>query len=1366
MATHDPGGLNPETHHRAILTTRFALALHSAGWRDHQPTGSIFKSEPESSGLATLPLSPDEDAAVRRIQSLYDTAVARVPAPLLTFPLPYPHDAHNAAHLPWASDARPSEFTPSFTDDASAVPIWKELVLEVASGRALSRPGLSYGLVFMVVGRSGKPRIIYWPRHLNAILAHLPVSYGSIRDLFTILTTVGIKVDLKSAFRSVRVTEDDTLYLAALVDGVCIIFTALPFGLASSPAIFTYALRDTLRRMGIATPATDAAISTLASFVDDLGRSAISTLHTLLAAETLIRALLVDGWWPSVAKSFLWPAANLYYTGMVAMFPRHAVAIHQDRATSLLHLISTITVPADLLHDANHALWDPVLDVLPPHVGGDARQPLPPATFNFSEPPFRLGTSTHIDRLSFAALRKLVGVAAWFQTILPYLCVWRRLVEEPVYSGEWSVAAVRALITFAAALPHLASRPRSILRPHPTALVITDASDTGWGAYVRVADTVVLLADSLPVDLHGASAPLREAYGARQAVRATFHLNVPFNSSHILMDALTVVGAADGGMRSRAFAPVLASFSAWEIQGLRLDFTHEGRDQGLHPLVDALSAAAAPPMWCLLPSVALDLWHAIGGWDVHLCTDYTHALAPAYTTAAAAGAREAVLARLSSSTPPSTSWGWLGHGPDAPPPPGTVAFAFPRWSHLNPLLARWREHRYSLLLIAPLHPADFWAPALVQFAQDCTAVWALPLSASYPPVELRPADQRLDPRPLAAYWYAGSAPQRLRGLPPFATAAPTPLACYTRGSALGTPADTAYARSGHCPGDGPLAGLLLATAAARPPTYSAPAPRADTRPRATSAPPPRATLGTLLAPPPTARTHRLHHAPPPTRPLVRPHARAPPAAPPAAAAAPPPLPPPHAAAPPPPPPPHAAHASPAVGGGEAVPLTLGTLTTRILAFAAGAAPHIVDTHVDPRLAPGLADAADAARRGHASSDPSAGRSRGERVPRYMVQLVQHLHAEDAPAHLHNIEALAASYAMMRLAPAPPLGWQRTSPPSVLADLSAFAAAATRAGVPGIPPYCGPRAAAGLIARGAKERPEHSAAFPIHLSFLLTAPPSVARDALTIMSFFCLRTGILPLLAREMLVAWDRGWIFIWRFITKRSRGNIDDPTCRSRIVHVCGARHPEIDRILARCPAAGPLFPTLTHTMLTDWVRTNVPGAPEAFDIRAYGVRVAADTEAIDLRAPKHVIDAAFWWKRTQKVMRLHYSSINVLIMYTMSEARASLEYVHFIPGAHACIARAPLPNWDVVVAVSAPPLPPAPTNLINAAWGIPPPDALLRMRGVGNPTAITCARCKAHCNADVPASLCDVVTCAWGLCVKCFPHGVDVPLRCPRHAE
>ena len=475
----------------------------------------------------------------------------------------------------------------------------------------------------------------------------------------------------------------------------------------------------------------------------------------------------------------------------------------------------------------------------------------------------------------------------------------------------------------------------------------------------------------------------------------------------------------------------------------------------------------------------------------------------------------------------------------------------------------------------------------------------------------------------------------------------------------------------------------------------------------------------------------------------------------------------------------------AVGSGP--PATLGELARRAVAFAQGHDSAVAHADVPEALRAHVQQSATVAR-----GASSAAGDRKDRVPRYMLTLVEHLGIQGAAPSVHAVQALMCAYIHHRLAKPPPFKWRECEAPAVMSDASSYAETLRISGLlPSVPKYCGTLPQRELEKRGGKDVPEHSQAFPLHLRVLLdtkvprNARLRAARNFLLVMSFFGLRTGIVFMLAKEMFLPWFGGFLLIWRFATKRRGGDRTKagegkPLPTTNKVHFTAALDPWLVDFFKQAPA-GPLFEEVTYDDINEFIHSFIPGVPEAFDIRTYGVRVAADTESVELGAPKGLIDRMFDWKPVQKRMSSHYSGSNILLMYKLTHERANnLEVVNIAPALYAIVYRGrSRPDWGLpIVPRSAPPLPRPDPAVVDAVWRAPAPTRRRNGRapvasgaGAAAPSgrdpspalSVDCADCDTHVSRRDVAAMCEVPSCGWGKCLECFPD-LAKELWCPEH--
>ena len=337
--------LNAATVADADAAVRFAYALVNNRWHPHQHPSRVNKFESESTPFIG-PLTEEAARALARCQALADS-IAFLPPPqrtTATTPHNWPRDADGRYHLRFSTTDRPAERTVTHTTDLEPdkrIVVWRSIVVEVASRWAhADRVGRSAGRVFL----GPKDRFIFWPRHLNELLQHAPTTVGRIVDLFVILAAAGVKLDVKSAYRALELTPDDSLYHAALVDSVWIVFSRLSFGMAQSPAMFGLAFGATLASFRSQLPATEQALS---AHVDDAALSGTSITDAILAGETLLIAFRRDQWWASVAKTFLWPSVRLLYVGFIVDFANRTARVAPSKAAKVLALLTTVRRPTN-----------------------------------------------------------------------------------------------------------------------------------------------------------------------------------------------------------------------------------------------------------------------------------------------------------------------------------------------------------------------------------------------------------------------------------------------------------------------------------------------------------------------------------------------------------------------------------------------------------------------------------------------------------------------------------------------------------------------------------------------------------------------------------------------------------------------------------------------------------------------------------------------------------------------------------------------------------------------------------------------------------------------------------------------------------
>ena len=1583
----------PNDARRTVLAdaaVRLVRALRQVGWYNHQHREPVWKCEAESTPVPDEHIPYEARRQAHDIEQRLFAALDRTPQPTLKVRTRHVTvDDVGDIMLPLPPELPPElEQSYTTTDLEDGPNIWRQLVVELASYWA-ELPGelpLSLGRVFL----GPKGRLIYWPRLINRLLGHIPISYDQVADLVRALTMMGFKIDLKSAYRSLRISRQHARYYGACVDGTYVIFTRGPFGSACTPAHFTLYLRETLFAVRGTSPRFD---DVLAGFVDDLGGGAgdggrmlsrpTAAVNLMGLADRLTRALIADGWWQSLPKTFLRPSDPMYYTGLLAHFTEGMVGVEPGKAAKLRALISGIALPDVSVFSRNSpapssqtgdsrvapqirtacyvtavvplavAAWpvDPtewpvaphsvviarglpsqdlprqwsscrrlvdstdtlaatifLLNALPeqkdmalrPAVGvvvlpsvlhaHDLTSSIPPgacthrvavvflyprsdevadrdlpwfhptlalpAGFPYVKRPlpaltdrppvlptnaypttslsWRSDGDLDMTAQEFASLRTLAGYISWISSVVPHVAAWRTPLDRAWRTGTWSrhaVAALTFLWHIAAWLPGWTRNVRA--QPCRILHVKVDTARASWGALMG-GNPPVALVGTIPFHARAASTLTREAWGGVGAIQAAIRRTIAFDSVEITNDAASLVSSAgtpsvptdDAGEPMRALA-------ALDYQGIPVAWRWERRSEGGQPIVDAISTAAGVRVWPLLPYVASALLDMTpGGWQADGLGEEGRSWTGNYLTGQLPEKLRERLFHVTATQAAQSPTGWLGDIRSwTPGIPSRTLFVHGLWSEL-PLVASMARRGCVMVVIAPVEgQGQWWQPALEEIRSRSGAVLRLPSRATQHPDRLNPVPDHADARRLGAFFVGISPASSVSraGRPawwtPYRLTSAGDIEANPGPGPLITTAD--YSRFGRSPPSeqrpqGPRRGRerlhrldqpVFRARRSKPPMAemgcmqrvspkitlqhipgATPHGARDGREAPSAAfssviaiAPPAAVASFAVDLPPRSRTGAEQHSQVRSvitdtvdqalRPVGSKRALPGPSdrrhAPDGAAR-------------------HAIVARQAASGSVATTAIhtirqwLGLLLRYIRGRSAGA--------VDPDLHPALHTFVAVAQATTRLKSVLGSGSRSMKAIRYLWTLADAIGVLAAPFTPANVDGLAVCFAIRRLESKPPFGWKRcTKARSPASDLSSVAATSGRAGCP-VPAYCGRISSQYLNARGAAARPEHSDAWPIHLYELQQSEPPDDGDggewitwaALMILSLFCLRPGVLPYLCIPMFVAWDGGYILVFRYEFKSNKGDVMDPELRAATPRVTGARHPALHRIFQRRYPCARFLRTATSAVLSAWVRRHVPSAPKGYTIRPYGIRVAADIAASALGVPDDLIDAIFWWRRLVQSMRLYYGALSIRRMYLFSEARARLKCVHLTVSRYDAKLEGPVPDFSPISLLNAdqPALPDPNVAAFDAAWvneggavlssdryrkaqrvtlgpGVwaPLPDRLSSDDSegpddVGSTASLDCDTCATHLDRTAKGTMCEESCCARVRCTGCQSYG------------
>ena len=1091
-------------------------------------------------------------------------------------------------------------------------------------------------------------------------------------------------------------------------------------------------------------------------------------------------------------------------------------ALAQDTVASIDHdtLAGRAVIaiyPAQLSRqpEPDQPFWFDPVDTIPATITLRRRRPLPPACA--AHLPVQTGTRLDLNPVEWHALGKVLGYLAYFKATASFIGFWRAALAPLHRTGTWSHDTAAAFDAVHALLHVIHRWEADVDACGPELTIKPDASAAGWGCSTMHPDgTITRRAGVIRATARAASSTGREAHGARDAARSSIAAHRgALGTIRICPDNLPLVSSGTGRCRIVPTVRVLMTFAAYAVQGLPVIWEHESRSHADHAAPDALSVATLPRPWALRTPVLSWLFDTIGGWDTDITGSDGQSTTRAYATITSGrltGAdRLRVMNGIACSTPPSAPdqriTGWQAPLTSFVPAPGEVLFANPLWSELGTIVTEWERMRTPIVVIAPQRAnGDWWHGSLARLIAAATRTIALP-----PRSQQAPSGDPLprDPRPLAAYVLPGAVPSTAAAPRPNPQAPPWHTGyCKCRGCGdihtpgakhRGTPpgwdreclcecgdvhphpgptsAEVKRALAQVARGGGPQSAPAHATAApaARPPpapppqatTAHAPRPSAPSRAAGSSHPPsrqPRSCSGADVRAA-LAQAHRSDQAPagrpprspaPPPSTASAPTATVPPQGAPASTRPGTPsgtAPAPAAAAPPP------AHATMRTWCEDMLRVAAGLNPTTDSSASAGQpdAPKPGD------IAPANAGALGVAR-GVAALKANIGSSKPCSLPEMLRAFAEHRRVLDWPWSPAQAEVFVLDFSQQRLANPPILGWQRVNQAScVEADASRIAAASRRAGYQ-VPAYCGPKVKAWCRSKGSADKPENSAAFPIRLAEILAAevPTSHAdRDvweSLVMMSFYCLRTGVIPHLYSDMFLPYDGGHILVWQLVQKRTTVDPTSDDACSRAGAIGAARHPIIHNIINQAAGNHRLFPDVTPARMNAFVRRMCPEVGPAFDIRAYGCRTGADRDASTLLLPDDLTRTLFWWKRDKPDMRAYYGAVNVHLLYLFSERRAAIRMVSLVPGL--MNARAAHPSHlDWVTPIADPDtLPPAPPmERILATYKATAPSLAVTRRVRAKARA---ARARGALGLDkAPAATNPVAAVMEGFCCMCFDY-------------
>ena len=191
-------------------------------------------------------------------------------------------------------------------------------------------PGFA-SAVFVVPKAGGKMRPVVDLRILNSFLPYHHFKMEGIHSLRDLLQPGDYmtKIDLKDAYLTVPIAQDDRRFLQFLWQGTRYEFQCLPFGLSVAPWAFTKILHPvvtTLRQFGIR----------VIIYLDDMLILAASRKAALVYTASAIHLLCGLGFIVNFEKSVLVPAQEMTFLGFQVRSVSLTIQISDERRTKIL----------------------------------------------------------------------------------------------------------------------------------------------------------------------------------------------------------------------------------------------------------------------------------------------------------------------------------------------------------------------------------------------------------------------------------------------------------------------------------------------------------------------------------------------------------------------------------------------------------------------------------------------------------------------------------------------------------------------------------------------------------------------------------------------------------------------------------------------------------------------------------------------------------------------------------------------------------------------------------------------------------------------------------------------------------------------
>ena len=472
----------------------------------------------------------------------------------------------------------------------------KALLDKGAIQRCAKTPGF-FSRMFLVPKKNGDLRPIINLKPLNAFVHAPHFSMHTVKDVFRIIQSGdwAVCLDLKDAYFHVSVHARFRRFLQFIWRGVTYQYTALPFGLASSPRVFTRITKPVsqyLRSRGVR----------VLFYLDDILVLSPSRQAAEADSRTVINLLQSLGFSLNAEKSVLSPAQRFVYLGLAWDTLPLSVSLPGDKAVEIKRL-------------ASGALSRP-------HLSARALLSL-------------------LGKLTFAAYAVPLARLHVRELQSDLRAVYRRPSDlsrrVPLRTGA------RRELRFWAKLD---CTRRPLRRQQPDLIMATDASGSGWGACLQSATASGVWSR----EEKRRHINYREMLAVWRAVQA-FRTRLRGSTLSVQIDNRTAVAylSKEGGTRSVSLSRLACRILLW-CHRRGVDLLPVYVRGSANTVADSLSRSKETE-WHLSPLIAQRIFRLFGTPAVDLFASARTAQLPLYMTLDRADSRAVAVDALSQEWP-------------------------------------------------------------------------------------------------------------------------------------------------------------------------------------------------------------------------------------------------------------------------------------------------------------------------------------------------------------------------------------------------------------------------------------------------------------------------------------------------------------------------------------------------------------------------------------------------------------------------------------------------------------------------------------------------------------------------------------------